>query len=93
MITIKKNPDHDKPEKRYRIIDVAKATGLSEGQVQGYFSNRDISTKAGLTLEQIEAMALSGKRGPGINWKDVQEIRTRLDQERGVIIAVEDGEF
>jgi len=93
MITIKKNPEHDKPEKRYRVVDVAKATGLSEGQVQGYFANRDISTKSGLTLEQIEVMALSAKRGPGINWDDVKEIRTRLDKERGVTIAVESNEF
>ena len=93
MITIKKNPAHEKPEPRYRVVDVAKATGLSEGQVNGYFANRKVSTKNGLTLEQIELVALSSKRGPGIQWDAVKEIRTRLEKERGITITVEEGEF
>jgi len=76
-----------KPEARYRIIDVAKATGLSEGQVMGYFSNRKISVKNGITIEQITSMIHGNKRGPGIQWDKVAEIRQRLLDESGIEIV------
>lgn len=89
MITIRQL--ERKPEERYRVIDVAKATGLSEGQVMGYFSNRNISVKAGITIEQITQMIHGNKRGPGINWEKITEIRKRLLDESGIqIIEDED---
>lgn len=78
-----------KQETRYRVIDVAKATGLSEGQITGYFSNRKISTKAGLTIEQVEQVLRGARRGPGIYWDKVQEIRERLLAECGIEVVEE----
>ena len=78
-----------KQEARYRVIDVAKATGLSEGQITGYFSNRKISVKQGLTIEQVEQVLQGARRGPGIDWEKVQEIRDRLKAERGIEITEE----
>ncbi len=78
-----------KPEKRYRVIDIAKATGLSEGQVTGFFSNRKVSVKSGLTIEQVEQVLRGARRGPGINWEDVKQIRERLKDERGLEIVEE----
>ncbi len=90
MITIRQLDK--KPEKKYYVPDIAKATGLSEGSVTGYFVNRKISTKNGLTIEQIEAVCRASKRSgerTGIHWDTVQEIRTRLKEECGIEIVVE----
>ena len=92
MIKIIKSERPVRPERRYRVPEVAKALGLSEGAVNGYFANRNISAKNGLTLEQIELVATSPKRG-GIKWDEVVEIRTRLENERGITIIQEDDEF
>lgn len=73
-------------ERRYRVVDVAKATGLSEGQVSGYFNNRSMTTKDGLTLDQIEEVCRDAKRSV-IRWKAVEEIRSRLLNERGIEIV------
>ena len=82
-----------KPEKLYKICDVAKAVYKSESSVQGYFSNRKISTKKGVTLEQVfEYLTKNGTRGQGINWRDVEEIRNRLMDEMGAR-EVEDQEM
>ena len=93
MITISKKPVFEKPEKKYRVIEVAKALGLSEGQVMGYFSNRGISAKNGLTLEQIETVAFATTRGSGVRWEDVKDIRERLSNERGVEITKDPEDF
>lgn len=76
-------------EKRYRVPDVAKATGLSEGQVSGFFNNRGETTKDGLTLDQIDEVCRNTSRTV-IRWKTVEEIRTRLMNERGIEIIEQD---
>ena len=78
MIKIRENN-----EKRYRVIDVAKACGLSEGAVSGYFNNRNVSTKPGLTIAQIYECCKARRRGD-IRWNDVQEIRKVLFDRYGV---------
>lgn len=85
MIKIRKV--EQKQEKRYRVIDIAKATGLSEGAVTGFFSNRKISTKSGLTIQQINQMLNGARRGPGINWDNVSEIRQELLEQCGIEIT------
>lgn len=79
------------PEKRYSVATVAQAIGRSEGSITGYFSNRDISVKNGITISQIAEVALSKKRGEIINWEDIPEIRDRLEKEHGLKITDEDG--
>ena len=37
----------------WTVTEVSQATGASEGAISGYFSNRGITTKGGLTLSQI----------------------------------------
>lgn len=74
-----------KQAKRYRVIDVAKALALSEGAVSGYFNNRGISTKAGLTIEQLYELCKGRRRGD-IRWNDVKEIREELLTRYGVEI-------
>lgn len=76
-------------ERRYRVVDVAKATGFSEGQVSGYFNNRNLTTKDGLTLDQIEEVCRENRRSV-IRWKAVDEIRSRLLAERGIEIIEKD---
>ena len=76
-------------DKKYRLIDVAKALGLSEGAVKGYFTNRKISTKSGLTLEQIYEVVKGNRRGSGIRWDEVKEIRRRLLERYGVEVVEE----
>ena len=77
-------------ERRYRVPEIAKATGLSEGQISGFFNNRSQTTKDGLTLEQIDEVCRSTKRSV-IKWRVVDEIRNRLLNERGIeIIEKED---
>ena len=75
-------------EKRYRVPDVAKAIGLSEGQVSGFFNNRGETTKDGLTMDQIEEVCRSSSRTV-IRWKTVEEIRSRLN-DRGIEIIEQD---
>jgi len=89
MIRIEIDAKMPKPEKRYRICEVAKAVGKTEGAVQGYYTNRDISTKQGVTLEQITAMVKGRTRGDGVRWDDVNEIRERLYEEKGIHIIEE----
>lgn len=86
---IKINKEKRKPEKRYRIVDAAKAIGLSENAVYGFFSNDNISVKNGITLAQIEAVCEGPRRGQGIRWEDVREIRDRLLDEYGTEITEE----
>lgn len=76
-------------EKRYRVPDVAKTIGLSEGQVSGFFNNRGETTKDGLTMDQIEEVC-RGKMRSVIRWKEVDEIRKRLLTERGIEIVEKD---
>ena len=71
-------------ESRYTVQETAQAIGLSEGVVSGYFSNRGITTRDGLTLDQIaEVLERQRTRGGGIDFKRVVEIRNRLMAEKG----------
>ena len=88
MITITKL--QKAPEKRYSVATVAQAIGRSEGSITGYFSNRDISVKNGITISQIAEVALSEKRGKIINWEDIPEIRERLAKEHGILVTDEE---
>ena len=89
MIIIKKQ--ERKPEARYRVPEVAKATGFTEGQVMGFFSNRKISVANGITLEQIDQMINGGKRTQ-VKWDKVIEIRQRLKEECGIEVVEVDEE-
>lgn len=60
--------------KRYSVATVAQAIGRSEGSITGYFSNRGISTKGGITIEQIEEVLRAPIRGTIIDWDGVEEI-------------------
>lgn len=78
---------NDYTESRYTVQEVAQAIGLSEGTVSGYFTNRGISTKDGLTLDQItEVLERKRTRGGGVDFKRVKEIQNRLVSEKGYYI-------
>ena len=70
------------PQKRYRVVDVATALGISQNSIYGFFNNDDISTKGGLTIEQIMALARyyanAKPRRTNIRWDMVREIRETL---------------
>jgi hypothetical protein len=83
MIVITRNMNAVKAEKRYKPADVAQAIGRTEGSISGYFSNRGISVKNGITLDQIEELLHARTRGEGIHWDLVEEIRNRLITEKG----------
>jgi len=85
MIIIKKAEKDS--EKRYNVATVSQAIGRSEGSISGFFSNRRITTKGGITLSQIVDVIESDVRGKVINWKDVEEIRNRLKVEKGYEIT------
>jgi len=51
---------------KWTVSEVSQATGISEGAISGYYSNRGVSTKGGLTLSQVlEVMHRNGPRGTG----------------------------
>lgn len=73
------------PEKRYSVATVSQAIGRSESSINGYFSNRHISVKKGITLQQIVEYLDhvtkpdgTGVRGDAIDWNGAQEIRSEL---------------
>ena len=88
MIKIK--PVEQKPVKTYRVIDVAKALGVSENSVYGYFNNRKVSVKNGVTIEQVAELAtwraLSKERKTDIRWDEVAEMREILNEKYGIEI-------
>lgn len=77
------------PEKRYPVPEVSMAIGISENAIYAHFSNRKITTKDGLTLDQIEEVCMSRRRG-GISWEAVREIEERLFREKGISVIRED---
>ena len=91
MIKIKIKPVEQKPVKTYRVIDVAKALGVSENSVYGYFNNRKVSVKNGVTIEQVAECAthhaLSKERKTEINWNEVAEMREILNEKYGLEIT------
>ena len=67
-------------EKRYSVATVSQAIGRSEGSISGYFSNKGIPTKGGITLDQIIEIIEAPARGKIINSDDIREIHDRLRQ-------------
>ena len=51
----------------WTVTEVSQASGLSEGAISGYFSNRGVSTKNGINLSQIIEVLTSRRRDNGIN--------------------------
>ena len=86
MLRITKVQKPNKPEKRYRSTDVAFAVGLTEKTVSSWMTNHKISTKIGVNLAQIKQIVDNRRRGEGVRWSDVEEIRERLADEYGYII-------
>lgn len=78
MRFVKRTPLEQIEQKRFPVFTVSQAIGKSEGSIQGYFRNRNISTKGGITIDQIEEVLESRTRGDGIDWLEVQEIRKEL---------------
>lgn len=89
MIRIEKRTDTNPDTRRYSVATVAQAIGRSEGSISGYFSNKGVTTKGGITLDQIEEVLNSPVRGKIINWDSVEEIRRRLEDERGYTVKIE----
>jgi hypothetical protein len=91
MKFVRKELPGETHEKKYKVATVAQAIGRSEGSICGYFSNRGVATKGGITMDQIEAVLVSPARGNAIDWKEVGEIRKNLE-ERGFEIDYSDEE-
>lgn len=80
------------PERLYTVMDVSMATGLTENAIYAYFSNKGVSVRGGITLDQVEEILLArdGKTRRGVIWEKVREIRQRLRDEKGIEILMED---
>lgn len=92
---IKINVLNDEFKKRYRVVDVAKALGISQNSIYAFFNNMHVSTKGGLSINQIVGMAKyyanEKPRKTNIQWETVKEIRNVLKEEYGIeILNVED---
>lgn len=94
MKFVKKNRE----ETLYPVPEIAQAIGLSEGTIRGYFMNKskkrpNKSTRNGLTLADIVAvLERDRKRGDGIDFGVVAEIRNRLIVEEGYVLDRTDEE-
>lgn len=88
MAIIKRKIERE-PEKRYPVPEVSMATGITENAIYGYFTHRGVTTRDGLTLDQIEEVCMSRRRG-GISWEMVSEIEERLYREKGISVIRED---
>lgn len=90
-----KRENAQKEEKRYFVPEIARAIGLSEGTIRGYFRNgnrgrQPKSTKEGLTIEEIEEVLNRDRtRGDGLDFTMVEEIKKRL-AERGWVVEDDD---
>ncbi len=86
----------EKTEPRYFVPEIAQAIGVSEGVIHGYFRNRgegreQISCKEGLTLDDIvKVIERKRTRGDGLDFKAIEEIRTRLINEKGYVLDTSD---
>lgn len=91
---IKINITQKKPEKKYRVVDVAKALGISQNTIYGFFNNNDVSTRGGLTIEQIMALARyyanAKPRSTNVRWDIVREIRESLKDFGIEIVDIDD---
>lgn len=91
MITINKvGKARDLRPKVYTVPTVCQAIGKSENSIYAYFSNNGISTKGGISMEQIVEVIGANVRGNSIDWEGVKEIRKRLLEEYGLLVTEEE---
>lgn len=69
---------------KWTVTEVAQASGLSEGAISGYFSNRGITTKNGLNLSQILEVLTARRRNNGINNTEKVKDLVRILQAAGI---------
>jgi len=69
---------------RWTVTEVSQASGLSEGAISGYFSNRGISTKKGLNLIQILEVLNAPRRDHGVNNTEKVETLVRILESAGI---------
>lgn len=89
MFLFSRNPSFFVPNKEeplYSVATVAQAISRSEGSISGYFSNKGISTKGGITLAQVAEVMESPVRGKIIDPDKIQEIHRRLHDEYGYTV-------
>lgn len=68
---------------KWTVTEVSQATGLSEGAISGYFSNRSITTKKGLTLAQILEVIHAPRRDHGTNNSEKVKTLVKILQAAG----------
>ena len=68
---------------KWTVTEVSQATGLSEGAISGYFSNRGITTKKGLTLTQILEVIHAPRRDHGTNNSEKVKALVKILQAAG----------
>lgn len=69
---------------KWTVTEVAQASGLSEGAISGYFSNRGITTKNGLNLSQILEVLTARRRNNGINNTEKVKDLVKILQAAGI---------
>lgn len=69
---------------KWTVTEVAQASGLSEGAISGYFSNRGITTKNGLNLSQILEVLTAKRRNNGINNTEKVKDLVKILQAAGI---------
>lgn len=70
-------------EKKYRVPTVAQLLGMSENSIYGFFSNKHIPTKGGITVYQVidflESRYEGATRDTGaIDWTEMRELKAEL---------------
>ncbi len=68
----------DNEERKYKVQVVSQTIGLSEGAITGYFSNKGISVKDGITAKQVIDVVNGRRRGDGIDWDAVDALKAEL---------------
>lgn len=68
----------------WTVTEVSQASGLSEGAISGYFSNRGISTIGGINLIQILEVLTARRRNNGINNTEKVKQLVKILQDAGI---------
>lgn len=68
---------------KWTVTEVSQATGISEGAISGYFSNRNITTKHGLTLSQVLEVIHAPRRNHGTNNSEKVKMLVKILQAAG----------
>ena len=63
---------------RFSVSQVSQAIGRSEGSITGFCSRNGISTKGGLTIDQIIMCIDAPEGSKSMDWKAVQRIHELL---------------